>query len=113
MTSPYCGPSRQYGPPPPVPAQFPRTGYGRSLASCLVWAAATLILITMLVGPPPSAEAFGRVTGSLVVHALIGALPVWLIARNRIAGWPWWQLVLLALPCYLAIRVVLNAVGPG
>lgn len=93
------------------PTSGVRTGYGRAALSCLVWAGTSLILIVTLLGPPPSAGAFGLVAGSLVVHALIAALPVWLIARRRVAGWPWRQLVLLALPCFLVVRLLLTAIG--
>lgn len=86
-----------------------RTGYPSAVVACLVWAATTLVLITVLVGAPPSAEAFGLVAGSLTVHALLAALPVWLIARHR--PWARWQVLLLALGCFLAVRAVLSAIG--
>lgn len=64
-----------------------------------------------MIGPPPSASAFGLVAGSMAVHALLAALPVWLVARRRATGWPWWRLLLLALPCFLLVRLLLSTIG--
>lgn len=86
-----------------------RTGYGHAALACLVWAAISLVLITLVLGPPPSAVAFGLVAGSLAVHALLAALPVWLITRHR--PWARWQVLLLALLCFLVVRMALSSIG--
>ncbi|MBN9101647.1 MAG: hypothetical protein J0I49_26640 [Pseudonocardia sp.] len=91
--------------PPPVV----HSGYGRAALACLVWPATSLALILALLGPPPSAGAFGLVAGSLTVHALLAALPVWLIVRHR--AWARWQVLLLALGCFLVVRTALSAIG--
>lgn len=105
------------GPPPPgwqppsrphLPFRYPHAGYGRSLLASLACAGVNLLVIIIVVGAPPSARAAGYVIGSLLATAAIAALPVWLIARTRSSGWPFWQLALLALPFFLVLRVALT-----
>lgn len=91
------------------PSPTVASGYGRAALACLVWAATSLVLILVLLGPPPSAGALGLVAGSLTVHALLAALPVWLVVRHR--SWARWQVLLLALVCFLAVRTALSAIG--
>ncbi len=86
-----------------------RTGYGRAVLACLVWAATSLLLILVLLGSPPSVGAFGLVAGSLLIHALLAALPVWFVVRHR--AWARWQVLVLALVCFLAVRTALSAIG--
>lgn len=57
-------------------------------------------------GQPPSASVAGAYVGGLQIPVLLAALATWLIARRRAGGWPFWQLVLLALPFYLMIRLL-------
>lgn len=91
----------------PSPVAGP--GYRGAALACLVWAATSLVLILVLLGPPPSAAALGLVAGSLAVHALLAALPVWLVVRHR--AWARWQVLLLALGCFLVVRTALSAIG--
>jgi hypothetical protein len=58
----------------------------------------------VLLGPPASGYALGRVIGGTIVPVLLASLPVWLIARRR--PWVFWQLVLLALPFYGVFRLL-------
>jgi hypothetical protein len=108
---PYAPPPHGWPPrsPSQVPFRYPHAGYGRSLLAGLVWAGVNLAVIVVLFGPPPSPRAAGAVTGSLVGAALLTGLAVWLIARTRVSGWPFWQLVALALPFFLVLRLVLTA----
>lgn len=54
----------------------------------------------------PSGYGLGNMLGRGTLTVLLGALPVWLIARRREGGWPFWQLVLLALPFYLLVFAI-------
>jgi hypothetical protein len=69
----------------------------------------SLIVVLLTVGPPPSARAAGAFTAGLLIPTLLAALVTGLIARrvHRPHGWPFWQLVLLALPVSLFFRLLL------
>ena len=69
-----------------------------------------IVLLVLLSGAPESAEAAGRVVGSLLVVVLLAALATWLIVRRR-APWAFWKLALLALPFVLLLRVLTAAAG--
>ncbi len=97
--------------PMPGPVLRRRTGYGYSPLATLIWAGANLALILVLLGPPASARTLGAVIGSLVIAAFLAAVGTWLVARTRATPWPFRQLVLLALPFFLVLRVVLAAVA--
>lgn len=87
-----------------------RTGYGRALLASAVWAVVNLVLIVVVSGPPPSPRDAGSLTFGLLAPTLLGALVTWLIARRRV-GWPFWLVVLLALPFYAILRVFFSAAG--
>ncbi|MBC3189651.1 hypothetical protein H7X46_01035 [Pseudonocardia sp. C8] len=93
-----------------VPAAGGGNGFGRSVLAAACWAAVSLILTFAVAGAPPSAEAAGRVTGSLLVATLLAALVTWLIVRRR-ARWAFWKLALLALPFFLVLRVLGSVPG--
>jgi hypothetical protein len=99
--------------PPPVPSPAPlagraaRPGYRRALLATLVWAGVNLIVTLLVSGPPPSPRAAGAFTGALLFVTLVAGLITSRIARRvRPHGWPFWQLLLLALPFYLILRVI-------
>jgi hypothetical protein len=83
-------------------------GYVRSLRACAVWAALNLLVILAAFGPPPSAGAAAGVLGALVLSVVLGAVAVRLVTRARPAAWPFWQLLALALPFFLVVRLVLG-----
>ncbi len=85
-----------------------RTNYGMALLAALVWLGVNLVVLLLLLGPP-SADGLASYTGRGTAIVLLAALPVWLIARRREGGWPFWQLVLLALPFYLLMYVIAYA----
>ncbi|MQA13423.1 MAG: hypothetical protein GEV09_04390 [Pseudonocardiaceae bacterium] len=99
-------PGRSGEPQQPPSPSGGKTGFGSALLAALVWAGVNLILTIAIIGPPPSAEAAGAYTFGLLVPVLLAALITWAIARRR--DWAFWQLVLLALPFYLIIRVLLG-----
>ncbi|MFC4949752.1 hypothetical protein [Pseudonocardia sp. GCM10023141] len=103
---------------PPYPAQpelpppsiiRPATGstYRAAVSATAIWALVNLVLQLVIAGPAPSLRAFGILLGSLVVHTLLGALLVWIVARRKV--WPFWYLVVLALPVFWIIRIALVA----
>lgn len=92
-------------PLPPV-GDRGRTGYPRALGAASVWATVNFVLVLIVSGPAPSAEALGRVVGGLLVAALLAALGVWLVLRRRARAF--WVVLLVALPFYLVLRVVLT-----
>ncbi|MPZ64134.1 MAG: hypothetical protein GEU83_00935 [Pseudonocardiaceae bacterium] len=106
---PYPRPPHQ-GPQPPPPAGG-RTGFGSGLLAALVWVGVNVVLTVAIVGLPPSAEAAGTYMFGLIVPLLLAALLTWVIARRRPGGWPFWQLVLLALPFYMIFRIVVAGAG--
>lgn len=106
---PYPGPPHQ-GPQPPPPAGG-RTGFGSALLAALVWVGVNVVLTVVILGLPPSAEAAGTYMFELIVPLLLAALLTWVIARRRPGGWPFWQLVLLALPFYMVFRLVVAGAG--
>jgi hypothetical protein len=83
-----------------------RTGFPRALGAASVWAAANLVLVLVVAGPAPSAEALGRVVGGLLGAALLAALGAWLVLRRRAR--PFRVVLLVALPFYLVVGVVLT-----
>lgn len=85
------------------------SGYGRALRAAAVWAVATLLMTLALAGPPPSAGPLIRAVCALVVSMLVAALLVWPLTRTHR---PFWLLLLMALPAFLAVRLVL-AVATG
>jgi hypothetical protein len=101
-------------PYPPQPLLAKRVGYGRSLLASLVWSGVNYVLIIAVavaqLGPGFSPEIAGYAFGSVLIPALVGALPVWLIARRRVTGMSFWGLVALALPFFVLVRLVI-AVG--
>lgn len=94
-------------PPPPV-GDVGRTRYPRALGAASVWAAVNLVVVLVVNGPAPSAEALGRVVGSLLLAALLAALGTWLVLRRRARAF--WVVVLVALPFFVVLRL-LTAVG--
>ena len=92
----------------PAVARAP-TGYGRALCAAAVWAVFTLLMTLVIAGPPPSAGPAIRAVGALVAATLVAALLVWPATRTHR---PFWLLLLLALPAFLAVRLVL-AVATG
>ncbi len=88
----------------------PRIGLAALLATS-VWALANVALTLAVSGPPPSPRAAGAYLGALLIPFLVAALITWLIARRRPNGWPFWQLVVLALPVFLVVRFLLAAVS--
>ncbi|GAA3230327.1 hypothetical protein GCM10017691_23160 [Pseudonocardia petroleophila] len=94
-------------PLPPVGGRG-RTRYLRALGAAAVWAAVNLVLVLVVDGPAPSAEALGRVVGGLLVAALLAALGTWLVLRRRASAF--WVVVLVALPFFVVVRL-LTAVG--
>ena len=92
-----------------MPPSAAPTDYSRALRAAAVWAAFSLVMTLVLAGPPPSAGPAIRAVGSLVATALVTGLLVWPLARTRR---PFWLLLLLALPAFLAVRLVL-AVATG
>lgn len=106
---PYPGPLHQR--PQPAGPTGGRSGFGSALSAALVWVGVNVVLTLAIVGLPPSPEALGAYMFGLIVPLLLGALVTWLIARRRPGGWPFWQLVLLALPFYLIFRIVVAGAG--
>lgn len=82
--------------------------YGRALLATLVWAALSIVALFVFLGPPGSSEAAGRAVGALLIPSLLAALVTWRLAR-RVATRSFWQLVLLALPAFLVLRLLLGA----
>lgn len=95
---------------PVHPDPFRRTGYGRSLLATLVWAATNLVVTVIVMGPPPSPRAAGTFTAGVLVPSLLAAVLTWLIARRARPRYPFWLVVLIALPFYLLFRVVASGV---
>lgn len=93
--------------PPPVR----RPGYWTAVAATAVWAVVAAVLQLAISGPPPSLRALGILLGSLVVHTLLGAVAVWLFSRR--SRWPFWQLVVLAMPIFWILRIVLVVLVAG
>lgn len=85
-----------------------RTGFGRALAATALWAGVSLVLL-LLLSTPASSEAAGAALGTLGFSALLSAVPTWIVVRRRPGGWPFWQVVLVALGFYLLTRIVLVA----
>jgi hypothetical protein len=96
--------------PAPAPVGRPRerTRFRAALGAAAVWALVNLVLVLVILGAPGSAQALGMFVGGLVVPTLLAALVVWAIARRR--GWPFWLLVVVALPLFCVLRAVLSAV---
>ena len=83
-------------------AQPRGNSFGRALLAALVW----VVLLTVVgVALADDAESAGSVFGQLLVAGLLAALVTWLITRKRPA-WPFWKLVLLALPFFLLFRLL-------
>lgn len=89
--------------------------YGRTLLATLVWAALSIVALAVFLGPPASAEAAGRAVGALLIPSLLAALITRQVAK-RVAVRSFWQLVALALPAFVVLRLffgALQAVGAG
>lgn len=100
-------PAKEHPPPPVGPAG--RTGYPKALGATAVWALVNLVLVLAVTGPPPSAEAFGGLVGTLLFATLLAALPVWAIRRRRATSML--LLTALALPFFVVLRVITNLPG--
>lgn len=99
--------------PEPEPEQPPlrHPGYWTAVAATAVWAVVAFVLQLVISGPAPSLRAFGILVGSLAVHTLMGAVVVWLFTRR--SHWPFWQLVVLAMPVFWILRIVLVVLVAG
>lgn len=97
--------------PQPQPPPVRRPGYWTAVAATAVWAVVAAVLQLVISGPPPSLRALGILLGSLVVHTLLGAVAVWLFSRR--SRWPFWQLVVLAMPIFWILRIVLVVLVAG
>lgn len=112
---PTGGPAAGGAPGPRGPAEGARgPSYGRALLATLVWAALSYLALFVFLGAPGSSEAAGQALGALLIPSLLAALVTWRLAR-RVPTRAFWQLVLLALPAFLLLRLffaALSLAGP-
>jgi len=91
---------------PPGPTPSRSNSFGRNLLAALVWV--VLLLVVAVAVNPDGAERAGELFGRFFVAGLLAALVGWLITRRR-RPWPYWRLVLLALPFFLLFRLLAEA----
>lgn len=106
--------SHGHPPPGPMPPQVSqpvhsRTSYLRSLLATAIWLPVNFVIAIAVNQSLPSAEQAGIFLGTAVFPLLATSLVVWGIARaTQSPAWPFWRLVLLALPAYFLLALVLN-----
>jgi len=87
-----------------TPTEPPGTSFGRAFLAALVWVG-LLTVLGIALAADDAGEA-GYVFGQQIVAGLLAALVTWLITRRAKRRWPFWQLVLLALPFFLLFRLL-------
>jgi hypothetical protein len=84
--------------------------FGRSFAAAGVVVVLVLGVLVVTLGPPDSAEGFGRVVGSLSLSALLAAPLIGWIARRSSKPWRWWR-YFGALTPVMVLLAVLSGLG--
>jgi hypothetical protein len=92
-------------PPPAPPAAPPRgPGFFRTFKAAAVWAVAYLVLIFVPGGQSPGGIEIGILLLILVLPTVLTALTLRFVARGR--AWPFWLLVLVALPVFWILQAL-------
>ncbi|MCX6466534.1 MAG: hypothetical protein NTW05_23540 [Pseudonocardiales bacterium] len=93
-------------PPPPVGEPALRTRFRAALGASALAAAALVVLVVLVEGPPPGAAGWAALVGSAAFAGLLTATVVWAAVRRR--AWPFWALLLVAVPVVLVLRAFIR-----